>query len=159
MALAAPFQEYQVKAVFLLNFARFVDWPAGVLSDPKQPIDICIAGQNPFGAFLEDAVRGEDVAGHQFAIRQLSDGGGIEGCEILFISRSASDSADALMRAAEDRHVLTVSDIPQFVEHGGMIAFDTRENHVRLTINAELAKDHGLMISTKLLRIASVVPG
>lgn len=158
-ARAAAFQEYQVKAVFLLNFARFVDWPPGERGAPDQPIDICIAGKNPFGAFLEDAVRDEQVDGHPFAIRELADGASPNGCHILFISASMAKDADALMRAAARKPVLTVSDMPQFVEHGGMIGFETRENHVRLTINAELARVHGLMISTKLLRIASVVPG
>jgi hypothetical protein len=158
-AQAASFQEYQVKAVFLLNFARFVDWPAGTFSAPAQPIGICIAGDNPFGGYLEEAVRGEQVDGHPFAIRELRGAAAPDGCHILFVARSAANDADALVRAAAVRHVLTVSDIPQFVEHGGMIGFETRDNRVRLAINAELARHQGLMISTKLLRIASVVPG
>ncbi len=83
---AQPIDEYQVKAAFLFNFAKFVEWPAQTFKSPTDPIAICVLGTNPFGHSLEDAVDGKSVEGRKFSVRQFNDPGQAAGCQILFIA-------------------------------------------------------------------------
>ena len=156
-AAAAPFQEYQIKAVYLLNFARFVDWPAAALPAARQPMSICVVGTNPFGEYLPDAIRDERVEGHPLAWRELRRGESLAGCNIAYLSRSEDGHIDAVLTQAAQQHVLTVSDIPGFVSQGGALGFETHDNHVRVQVNTTAARAAGLTISSKLVRIATVV--
>jgi len=154
---AAPFEEYQVKAVYLFNFARFVDWPADVFPEAAQPMTICVVGTDPFAGFLRDAIRNEKIEGRALSLREVRRGEGIDGCNIAFVSRSEDGHYDAVLAQAGKLHVLTVSDLPDFVRAGGAIGFETRESHVRIQLNMDAARAAGLTISSKLVRIASVV--
>jgi len=154
---AAPFEEYQVKAVYLFNFARFVDWPADVFHDAAQPMTICVVGTDPFAGYLRDAIRDERVEDRALAVRELHRGETLDQCHIAFVSRSETGHFGEVLVQAAKQHVLTVSDIPDFVRAGGAIGFETRDNHVRIQLNMEAARAAGLTISSKLVRIASVV--
>lgn len=154
---AAALQEYQVKAVFLFNFTQFVEWPAATTADATEPIFICILGEDPFGAYLEDAIRDEHVDNRVLAVRRLSAADDAQACRILFISRSESARVDAILQHLKPSTALTVSDARGFGERGGMVGFVTEDNRVRLRINLEAARAAGLTISSKLLRVADVV--
>jgi len=154
---AAAFEEYQVKAVYLFNFARFVDWPAEVFPDAAQPLTICVVGSDPFAGFLHDAIRDEHIEGRALAVRDVRRSDGVARCNIAFVSRSESGRFDDVLAQAATQHVLTVSDIPDFVRSGGTIGFETREGHVRIQLNLDAAHAAGLTISSKLVRIASLV--
>jgi hypothetical protein len=157
-ALAAGPTEYQVKAVFLFNFAQFVVWPPQALGAADAPFSICIVGEDPFGAELDVTVRGENVQGHPFAVRRYRDPGDIESaCHIVFIGASQRTQLDKIVKSLGDRAILTVSDIDHSAERGTMIQFASEHNRLRLRINIAAAKAAGLTISSKLLRPSQII--
>ena len=149
--------EYQLKAVFLFNFAQFVSWPAEAFADSAAPLVIGVLGTDPFGAYLDETVRGEAVEGHPLVVRRFGDLAGIGDCHILFVARDEVTDLPALLRAIEGRSVLTVSDVEGFAGSGGMIRFVNDRNRIRLRINLEAARAAHLTLSSKLLRPAEIV--
>jgi hypothetical protein len=149
--------EYQVKAVFVYNFSRFVEWPSQAFTAPNEPFDICILGSDPFGARLDEAVRGEHIDQHPLAVRRFRTLAEIGGCRILYIDRSESAQLQPILAALDHRSTLTVSDLDDSAQRGVMIQFTTENNRIRLRINVESARGAGLTISSKLLRSADIV--
>jgi hypothetical protein len=154
---APPPQEYQIKAVFLFNFAQFVSWPASAFPDAESPFVIGVLGKDPFAGALDEAVRGEKLKGRSFVIEHYNRAEEIKSCHILFVSRSEVARLPAILSALKGRSILTVSDADGFVEHGGIIRFVTEQNKVRFRINLDAAKAADLVLSSKLLRPADVV--
>jgi len=159
---AAP--EYQVKAVFLFNFAQFVDWPPpppppppGAVPDSSAPLVIGILGEDPFGGFLDATVRGEHLGARPFVLRRYQKVEDIEACDILYISRSEGKRVQAILARLKDRPILTVSDVDRFAERGGMIRLVTDRGRIRLEVNLEAAQGARLTLSSKLLRVAEIV--
>jgi len=155
---AAQSPEYQLKAVFLFNFAQFVEWPASAFPEPDTPLGICILGEDPFGGYLDETVRGETVANHPLAVRRYHTVDEIKGCHILFVSRQEQGHVGQILDSLKGRSVLTVSDAERFASRGGMIRFVTDHNRIRLRINLEAARAANLTLSSKLLRPAQIVP-
>lgn len=148
----------EVQAVFLFNFAQFVDWPAEAFADPKEPLVIGILGKDPFGAFLDETVRGEVIRGRAFRIERYNRLAEVEGCHILFISRSENKRLNDILVALKNRPVLTVSNGDDFDQPGGIIRFILDENKVGLSIDLEAAQAARLTFSSKLLRSAAITP-
>lgn len=155
-ALPAP-AEYQVKAVFLFNFSQFVEWPQETFAAPDAPFVIAVVGEDPFGAQLDAAVRGETVMGHPLVVKRYHTVNAVEPCQILYISDSELARLDKILNSVERRSVLTVSDIDRAAERGAVIQFTNERNRLRLRINVAAAKAAGLTISSKLLRPAEIV--
>jgi len=152
--------EYQLKAVFLFNFAQFVDWPPSATQDsqpPQAPLLIGILGDDPFGTFLDETVRGERVGARPIQVRRYRRIADIEECNILFISRSENERVPDILSVFKNRPVLTVSDADDFASQGGIIEFLTDKSRIRLRINLDAADAAKLTISSKLLRVAEVV--
>lgn len=153
-------REYQLKAVFLFNFAQFVAWPPAAFAAPDAPLVIGVLGDDPFHKTLDDTVRGEKVEGHPIAIeryRRLED---LRPCHVLFVCRSEFTHLDQILARLKGQPVLTVGDVEGFAQRGGMIRFVNDNNKVRFRINVEAAKAADLTISSKLLRPADIVaPG
>jgi hypothetical protein len=156
-ASAAEAPEYQVKSVFLFYFTQFVSWPAGAFADARTPFVIGILGDDPFGANLEGAVRGEKADGRPIEVRHFSRVKDVDVCHILYVSRSESAELSNVLSVLNKRSILTVSDIEGFSRDGGMIRFVTENNKVRLRINVDAAKAAGLLISSKLLRPSEII--
>jgi hypothetical protein len=154
---ATEAKEYQIKAVFLFNFAEFVEWPPEAFPDPQTPLIIGILGNDPFGPYIDEAVRGEKVNNRPMEIRRYSRIEDIEACHILFISQSEADRMEDILEHLKGRNVLTVSDADGFSKLGGMIRMVVENSKVRLKINLEAAKQAHLKISSKLLRPAEIV--
>ncbi|HEY2328590.1 MAG TPA: YfiR family protein [Verrucomicrobiae bacterium] len=153
-------KEYQVKAVFLFNFAQFVEWPTNAFPETQTPLVIGILGDDPFGAFLDETVRGETVNTRPLVIRRFRRVEDIKMCHILFISQSEAKRLDRIFTDLKDRNILTVGDSENFASRGGMIRFNIEQNKIQLRINLEAAKAANLTISSKLLRPAVIVaPG
>lgn len=165
LALLAPCQparadaagEYQVKAVFVFNFSHFVSWPAQAIGAPGAPFVIGVLGDDPFGAQLDEAVRGEQIDGHPLVVRRFRGVDEVADCRILFIARSAGPQLDHVLAALDHRSTLTVSDMDGSSEHGVMVQFVTENDRIRLRINVDSAHAAGLTISSKLLRPAEIV--
>jgi hypothetical protein len=151
--------EYEVKAVFLYNFAKFVEWPPDPPDDANDPVVVGIIGRDPFGDALEQALLRKTLNGHALAIKRFKDERGARGCRILFISISERKRLKALFASLEGDHVLTVGDNENFAKAGGVIAFTLEDNRVRFTINVDAAQRAGLKISSKLLSLAKIVQG
>lgn len=152
------YREYDVKAAFLYNFVKFVEWPAGAFRDDRSPIEICVYGTDPFGESLDGVVKGETVGGRGLVIRRpahLAGGAGFEGCHVLFIAGSERERASEVLAVVAGRPVLTVADSDGFLRAGGMINFVLDEGRVRFRINEAPAERVHLTISSKLLRLAT----
>lgn len=149
--------EYQIKAVFLFNFAQFVDWPPAAVPDSQAPLVIGILGNDPFGGLLDATVRGEHRGARPYEIRRYQRVEDIRACDILFISDSERDRMPEILASLKSRPILTVSDGAGFAERGGMIHFIAERSRIRLKINLPAAEAAGLTISSKLLRAAEIV--
>lgn len=157
--LAAP-TPAQVEAVFLFNFTQFVDWPPQAFAEPGAPIIIGVLGSDPFGAALDEVVRGEVVRGHPLVVHRAQHIEELADCQILFISRSERARVAPILATLKGSNILTVSDLDEFAKEGGMICFVLMDNKVRLRVNLEATKTAGLTLSSKLLRVAQIVgPG
>ena len=156
---AAP-TEYQLKAVFLFNFAQFVDWPQESFPEAQMPLVIGVLGEDPFGTYLDEIVSGETVNNRRLEIQRYRRVDEMKTCHILFISQSESKRLEQIVADLKGRSILTVSDAVGFARYGGMIRFVTEKNKLRLRINLEAAAAANLTISSKLLRPAEIVtPG
>ena len=150
-------KEYKIKAVFLFNFSQFVTWPTNAFPEAQTPLVIGVLGEDPFGTYLDETVRGEEVDKHPLVIQHYRRAEEIKTCHILFISQSETGRMDQILASLEGRNILTVSDAEGFAQQGGMIRFVTEKNKIRLGINLEAAKTASLTISSKLLRPAEIV--
>jgi hypothetical protein len=152
-------EEYQVKAVFLFNFTQFVGWPAAAPANAQTPIVIGILGDDPFGSYLDDTVRGEKVGDRPLIVRHYRRLEDVDDCQILFISRSEAPRFEQISTRLKDRSILTVSDADQSGKRGGIVRFVTENDRVKLRISVSSAKIAGLTISSKLLRVAEIDDG
>ena len=148
--------DYQVKAVYLINFARFVEWP-DKLGMQQDSFTICVLGPDPFGRTLDTMLAGEKIAGRSAVAKRISAPQDSSDCRILFVSSSETGSINRMVEAANKQGVLTVSDMPHFANRGGMIQFVTDEKKVRFEVNLTAAQRAGLTLSSELLKVATLV--
>ncbi len=156
-ARAQSHSEYEVKAVFLYNFAKFVEWPREAAGAPDLPFAICVIGQDPFGENLENAVRGKSINRRNVTLRRLREAREARTCQIAFISASERRHLRALLDSLDGADVLIVGDMEGFADQGGMINFTLDEDHVRFEVNVDAAARAGLKMSSKLLSLARIV--
>jgi hypothetical protein len=160
-ALGAPMQgevdEYQVKAAFLYNFAKFVEWPPQTFKEVSDPFVICVLGENPFGRQLGDVIDGKTVDGRVLKIRPVANAQQAGNCQILFISSSERNRLRSVLGDLKSSPILTVGDTEGFAAAGGVINFTLDRDAVRIEINAAAAKQKNLQISSKLLSLAHMV--
>jgi YfiR/HmsC-like len=146
----------QVKAVYLINFARFVEWP-DKLGTQQDSFTICVLGPDPFGRTLDTMLAGEKIAGRSAVAKRISTPQDSFDCRILFVSSVETGSINRMVEAASKQGVLTVSDMPHFTNRGGMIQFVTDDKRVRFEVNLTAAQRAGLTLSSELLKVATVV--
>ncbi|MEJ0087906.1 MAG: YfiR family protein [Pseudomonadota bacterium] len=153
---AAP-SEYQVKAVFLYNFSRFVEWPASAFAGPDAPFVVGVFGHDPFGRDLDEVVRGETAAGRPLVVRRVQTAAEAAACQILFIHQSEDKRLSEVIDALDHHSTLTVSDVDGTAQRGVMIRLVTDKGRVRMRVNVESARAAQLTISSNLLRSAEIV--
>jgi hypothetical protein len=156
-ARAQAADEYRIKAAFLYNFAKFVEWPAQAFKSPSDPIVIGVLGTDPFGDALAEAVAGKTLGGRAFQVREVADAQQVVGCQIVFVSSSERKRLGPLFIRIGNSAVLTVGEMDNFAAEGGIINFKIDEGSVRLQINVEAARRQQLRISAKLLSLAEIV--
>jgi hypothetical protein len=157
-AQTAISREYEIKAVFLFNFAQFVDWPPEAAASPQAPLIIGVLGDDPFDGYLDDTVRGEKLNNRPFVVQRFRRVEDIDGCQVLFIGHTNSRELVHILAALKGRSILTVGDTEGFAEDGGIIRFITENNRIRFRINVDAAEAAHLVISSKLLRLAEATP-
>ncbi|MCP4696254.1 MAG: YfiR family protein [Gammaproteobacteria bacterium] len=152
-------REYQVKAVFLLNFAGFVTWPDAAFASARAPFHICVLGENPFGNALNLTVKNEYVGEHAIMVEYLNNPKKIAHCHILFINRSEKKRLPELLERLQQHPVFTISDMDDFVVRGGMVQFfkHGKRRKVRFYVDPKTIKKTGLRISADILRFARIV--
>jgi hypothetical protein len=165
LCLAARFSaaqsatEYQVKAAFLFNFAKFVEWPPSSFHDGSAPLQICVLGRDPFGEVLREITREKTVNGHKLEVRGVVDLQVARACHILFIAFSERTRLKQIFEALQGSYALTVGDAKDFAEQGGMINFVLQDDRVQFEVSRTAVEQSGLKISSKLLAVAKVVIG
>jgi hypothetical protein len=148
--------ESQVKAAYLYNFGKFVRWQTDRIGSP-QTLTICVLGKDPFGAVLDATVEGESIDGKKITVKRLSTIQDLTSCSILFIATSEESRLGPVLSAAQHQGLLTVSDIPHFAEHGGIIGFVMLQDKIRFEVNRSAAEQSHLTLSSELLKVASRV--
>ncbi len=154
-AESLSFQEYNVKAAYLYNFAKFIEWPAESFSNKANSLDLCIIGKNPFGDAV-NTIEGKTVKERRLVVRDIQSIRDIEGCNILFISESEDNNVSMISGQIHDKHILSVADMDGFVQRGGIINLTTQNNKIYFEINIDAAKRAGLDISSNLLKLSRI---
>jgi hypothetical protein len=157
VGLSSPVQaqapnEYRVKAAFILNFARFIEWPNDGYGAGGALV-VGIVGGDPFGGSL-DQLNGTTVNGHRIVIRRLKAGDYLKACQILFVSSSERNRLGKILESVRGGSVLTIGELPQFNQAGGIIKFVIQDDKVRFEINDGAASQARLRISSKLLALS-----
>jgi hypothetical protein len=145
-----------VEAAYLYNFGKFVHWPP---DSQRRTLNICILGSDPFGSTLDRILANETINGLRLTATRLSDTAPARSCAIVFLGNSEASHLEQDLFALTGLPVLTVSDIPGFVEHGGMIQFILESDRVRFEVNLATVNKNGLTISSQLLKVAANVAG
>ena len=148
--------EYEVKAAYLYNFGKFVQWPSSALANGNS-FPICVLGRDPFGATLDSTTLGESINTKKIVIKRIASAEEAPGCRILFISSSEESRLREILRALDSTSVLTVSELPHFTRDGGMVQFVMEANRVRFEVNLTVAENASLVLSSQLLKVATAV--
>ncbi len=149
--------DYDVKAAYLYNFGHFVEWPANIASAQNDSFTVCVLGQDPFGPVLDTTLAGETIAGKKVTAKRIATLQESGTCQILFLSSAEEAQLKTILKALNKQAVLTVSDMPEFSQHGGMIQFVPEGNRVRFEVNLAAVQHAGLTLSSELLKVATTV--
>jgi hypothetical protein len=149
--------DYDVKAAYLYNFGRFVEWPAEVTAAQSGHFTVCVLGQDPFGPSLDTTLAGETIGGKSIVAKRISNPQESDDCRILFLSPMEGGHLKKIVAELDKKAVLTVSDIPQFAQLGGMIQFVLEGKRVRFEVNLAATQRAGLTLSSELLKVATTV--
>jgi hypothetical protein len=157
----ADSSEYLIKAGFIYNFAKFVEWPSAAFSQADSPIVIGVLGTDPFGNVLDRIVEGKKLGPRGFVVRRYKWGKDVKDlrdCKILFVSASERTHIDEILQSVKGLPILTVGETPGFAERGGVIRFTLEDNRVRFEVNVDAAHQADLNISSRLLTLAKIIP-
>ncbi len=153
---AQPQREYLMKAAFLFNFAKFVEWPAEAFEGEDSVLILGVVGDDPFGAALQ-SLQGKTVKGRKLAVKRFESPLHLDRCHILFIPSSVQTTPQSVLESLQGWPVLTVGEKQHFAQMGGVINFVVRKNRLRFEINLDAGKRAGLVISSQLLKLADSV--
>jgi len=150
-------REYQIKAAFLYNFVKFIEWPPEAFPSTNAAINLCILGEDPFGDDLEQTMQDKIINGRAMVVQRLKAVQSLQGCHVLFVSASEQKRVTQILESLKGQSVLTVSEMERFAAIGGMINFTLQENKVRFEINVDVTERAGLKVSSKLLKLATII--
>lgn len=149
--------EYQVKAAFVFNFAKFVEWPQAESTNGTAPIVVGILGEDPFGAELDRIVNDRQVNGRPLRLKRFVSLSEVNDCHMLFISSSEKQRLQTIFDSLQSKGILTIGDSENFAKEGGMINFVLEKGKVRFQINIDAAERAGIKLSSQLLKLAHIV--
>ena len=150
-------REYQIRAAFLFNFAKFTRWPTDASSHADTPLSFCVMGVTPLSLALVQFIAGKRIRGRQATMRRVTNSDEFIDCNVLFIARTEQDAVIRFAHILSDSSVLTVGEIPHFAQKGGVIELLVVENKLRFAINVKAAKRARLKLSSHLLKLAQIV--
>jgi len=148
--------EPQVKAAYIYNFAKFVQWPAEAHATPQAPLVLCVAARDGLGGALA-AIEGKPVQGRELRIRRAVKPDELKACHILFVPEAEERAAPELLRKAGGLPLLTIGEYDGFAAAGGGIGLVNRDERVQFEINPDAASRANLKVSSQLLRLATIV--
>jgi hypothetical protein len=151
-----PNVEYRIKSAYIFNFAKFVSWPSSAFQTPTSPIIIGILGKDPFGTEIDETIAHKSIDGRPLAVKRLAETDPLDGCHILFIAESERKQVPRILESVSKLPILTVSEIEDFTDTGGMIRFFKHEKNIRFEIDLDAVEAARLKISSKLLQVAIV---
>jgi hypothetical protein len=146
--------EYQVKAAFLLNFAKFTEFPADSFEHDGAPVSLCVFADNPFGNTLAQTLVDERAGGRPVQARTINSASEARRCHMVFVPRSQSSQADAVVAATADRAIVTIGESSTFLDHGGTINLFVEDGRIRFAMRPGDVERHGVRFSSHLLRLA-----
>ena len=149
--------EAQIKSAYLYSFGKFVEWPSRAPATAANTFPICVLGRDPFGTTLDDVLQNASVSGQTAVARRIAATDQVAGCRIVYVGPSEATRLDVVLAALAKEPILTVSDIPDFTDRGGMIRFVSDAKRVRFEINLPPAHAAGLVMRSDLLRVATAV--
>jgi hypothetical protein len=147
----------QVKAAYIFNFAKFIEWPPQVFTAKESPMNFCVLGRSPVVDELDSSIGGKSVNGHTIMIKHLRGPDEIKDCHLIFLAASAGKQQQKLIEAAKGLPVLLVAETPGFARSGGTINFITESGRLLFEVNINAAESAHLKISSKLLALARIV--
>ena len=156
-AAQQKFSEYHIKAEFLERITRFIEWPKEIFSDSNKPFIVTLVGKNPFGTYLKKLVKVRKVQGHRIILRQTKDYESIKNSHMIFISKSENKRLNEILSITANLPILVVGDGENLARRGAHIALYKKNKRIRFNINISAARKSGLVISSKLLRLATLV--
>jgi hypothetical protein len=152
-----PSVEYQVKAAFLFNFAKFVEWPPDAFPSEKTPITLCVFRYDPFGGVLDEVIRGKTINNRELAVRRINELPDLKSCHLVFVSAREDKLLSEIEKGVKGESVLLVGESGDFAERGGAVQFFLEANKLRFAVNVDVAQRAQLQISAKLLALAKIV--
>lgn len=150
-------REYQIKAAFLYNFLKFIDWPSEALPETSETITVCVISDDPVPAEALESIKGKTVKGKRLAIRQVADIRVVVDCHVLFVPASGARNLAQVMPGAQQTSLLTVGEMDRFLQTGGIINFVTERNKIRFEINLDNAQRARLKLASQLISLGKVV--
>jgi hypothetical protein len=154
---AGPSVEYQVKAAFLLNFARFIEWPPDAFQNEKTPITLCVFRYDPFGSALDEVIRGKAVNNRDLLARRVNDLQDVKACQLVFVSDREDAHLSEISNHLRGTSALVVGEAAGFAERGGTVQFFLENNKLRFAVNVDAVARARLQVSSRLLALAKIV--
>jgi YfiR/HmsC-like len=154
---SAASPEYMIKAAYLLNFARLIEWPRDAFATADSPVTIGIIGDDPFGSALDLTVEGKRISNRRIAIQRLQWNQDLRRCHILFMSASESLRIGELASRVAGLPILIVGDTSRLATRGATINFTIEDDRVRFEVNVDAARRARLNVSSQILRVAKIV--
>jgi hypothetical protein len=154
---AAPSVEYQVKAAFLFNFAKFVAWPRDAFPNEKTPITLCVFRHDPFGSALDEVIREKAINNRELLARRVNDLPELKTCQLVFVSGREEKQLPEILTSLKGASALVVGEGEDFAERGGAVQFFLENNKLRFAINVDAIQRARLQASSKLLALARIV--
>lgn len=156
-SLATGESEGPVKAAFLFNFARYVEWPPAAFEGESSPIRLCVMGASAFDEVVSATVSGRSVGLRPVAVEKVASLEEAAGCHLLFLEAGVEVPGPVVAERLGGVAVFTISDQPGFAAAGGVANFILVDQKIRFEINPSAARRAGLKISSSLLRLAKRV--
>ena len=150
-------REYQIKAAFLYNFAKFTEWPPDKFRDETAPMILCVIGVDPFGPVLENTVISKKIKGRSIIVNRTTTVDNLRTCHVLFVSSSERENLSEIVESLSGAAVLTTGDMDRFAKRGGIIKLTKKGNKIRFEINPKAAERAGVKLSSYLLSLATIV--
>jgi hypothetical protein len=156
-SFGAQMTDYQVKAAFLYNFAKFVEWPAIAHTSTNSPLVIGFVGEDSISESLSALTKGQTAQGRPIEVRSCEFDSNLSGCHVLFLGHKAAGKTKDILARIGSAHVLTVGDGEEFIQQGGIIGFAIVDKSVKFDINAKAAETAQLKVSSRLMAVARTV--